>query len=227
MGKGRRGVKQGAELGDPLSARWAAYILEDELNKKQEAYRFYDRAYKLGDGAAAHSMGALLMDEARRAEAGMGEEKARRRAVFTRTGFNAATKKLSAFSWRETFASLARQATGDDAARLNRSATQLYRVAFELGYVDAAQQAGDLLREIGDLRPRDAHTCWAHGSGMRVPRSKLGKLELGCCKVPGGAWMKSRRYWSALPRSIRAPPPTPMWNTCSGTSVTTTSSSPR
>ena len=85
---------------------------------------------------------------------------------------------LSASYLARDIASEAQRFKGSKAAELNRSASHWYLVAFELGYVNAAQKAGDLLREIGDLAA--ARRAYMLGARLRDAGAalKLGKLEL-------------------------------------------------
>ena len=156
---------QGAALGDPLSARWAAYVL-DRQDDKDRALEFYRRAFELGDAAAAHSVGLQLMNQGKTAEARQVYEDGIRRG-----------DSLCAAFLASHFESAARDAAGDEATALNRRAAQLYHVAFDMGHVGAAKQAGDLLRRMGDIAA--ARRAYTLGARLRDATAalRLGKLE--------------------------------------------------
>jgi tetratricopeptide (TPR) repeat protein len=156
---------RGAELGDPLSARWVAYTLEKE-GKKDEALDFYRRAFELGDAVAAHSVGMQLMQQGQKDEARRVYEDGIRRG-----------DRLSALFLASHFETLAGEAQGDEAVALNRRAADLYRVAFDLGHAGAARQAGDLLRRMRDIAA--ARRAYALGARLRDATAalRLGQLE--------------------------------------------------
>ena len=156
---------RGAALGDPLSARWAAYALERQGDEPR-ALELYRRAFELGDAAAAHSVGLQLMKRGLKDEA---------RRVYE-DGIRRGDSLCAAFLAGH-FEALARDAAGDAATALNRQAAQMYRTAFEMGQVTAARQAGDLLRRIGDIVA--ARRAYALGTQLRDTSAalRLGKLE--------------------------------------------------
>ena len=155
--------RQGADIGDPLSARWAAYKLDD-VHDKTGAQEMYRRAFDLGDADSAHAVGLRLIKQGRRDEA--------RQAYLdgVRRG-----DSLSASALGGLFESDANAADGAAALPLYRQAADLYRVAFDLGDVSAAVLAGDLLRR----RLRDiAGARKAYAAGVRL-RDAFAALRLG------------------------------------------------
>jgi tetratricopeptide (TPR) repeat protein len=161
---------RGVALGDPVSAWWAAYLL-DRSGRADEAADFHRRAFELGDPGAAHSLGLRLIQRSRETPA-LRDEARRIYEEGLRRG-----DALSASFLAGHFEAMAREAAGDEAGALNRQAVELYRRAFDLGDVSAALQAGNLLRRMGDIPA--ARRAYTLGTRMRDASAALalGRLE--------------------------------------------------
>jgi tetratricopeptide (TPR) repeat protein len=162
--------KQGAELGDPISARRAAYSLE-RVDDKAEAQTFYQRAFDLGDADAAHSLGLLMVKD------GRDDPALREKALRIYEAGVSRGDALSASFLAGSYESKADAAKGEEARAHQRRAVELYRVAFNRGHVVAALRAGNLLRRMGDIEgARREYTL-----GMRLrdatAAAALGELE--------------------------------------------------
>ena len=170
--------KQGAELGDMWSARVAAGIF-DELNNKKEADMLWDRAYELGDSMAAFKKGTRarffeIKDE-------MTEEGKEKKLEEARSYYMRGVERRDSYSARllaTDFKNRAKRAKGDEAAKLNRSVEDYYRLAFEWGLVGIAGEFGDFLRQLGNLP--QARRAYVKGARLRDAEAalKLGKFEL-------------------------------------------------
>ncbi len=135
---------RGARLGDPLSARWAAYAARKQ--DRTDAERLYlRRAFRLGDASAAHSMGLRLMQDAR------ANPHDRQRAVSAYEEGLRRGDKLSAQFLAAHYEESAGAATGVDANALRERAVRTYRAAFDLGSIRAAILAGNLRRQMKNL----------------------------------------------------------------------------
>jgi hypothetical protein len=158
--------RQGAALGDPVSAWYAAGAL-DKRSDREGALAMYRQAYQNGDALSAHSIGlALMKDPASRDEARAFYEEGARRG-----------DRLSARFLARHYEELARDLEGDEAVAQKRKAVSQYRDAFDLGDVASAETAGRLLRELGDFPAAKR----ALNLGMRLRQSgaaiELGHLE--------------------------------------------------
>lgn len=175
--------QQGGELGDPISARYAALALK-EAGREAEAETWFRRAFDMGDARSASSVGMRLMKDRKRDEGRRIYEEGVERG-----------DALSAAALAGHFEALAEASSGDDAIRLRRDATRMYRVAFELGDVTSATSAGDLLRRIGDI----AAARRAYALGVRMNNAfaalRLGQLEQEVEEDPDAAY---RAYRTAI-----------------------------
>lgn len=162
--------RQGAALGDPVSAWYAARAL-DKRADRDGALAMFRQAYASGDALSAHSIGLALMkaargDPAKRDEARAFYEEGARRG-----------DRLSARFLAQHHEELARDLEGEEAVAQKRKAVSQYRDAFDLGDVASAETAGRLLRELGDFPAAKR----ALNLGMRLRQSgaaiELGHLE--------------------------------------------------
>ena len=158
---------RGAELGDPLSARFLAYSFE-KINDREATIAAYRKAFDRGDGAAAFSLGFLLWKE--------NEAEARE---FYESGVSRGDALSARFlgTRLEEKAQQIKESDPKAAASLMDRALGLYRDAFAMGEFEATRYEGNLLRERSDIV--GARRAYTKGVRLRDPLCalRLGQLE--------------------------------------------------
>jgi tetratricopeptide (TPR) repeat protein len=130
------------EDADAYCARYLA-AMERQDDEMVEAIKAYEQAIKLGDFMSATSLGVILSQRGKTADAKLTFQKGADLGDGLCATFLGGHLEREALELDKT--------NPDEARRLRARALDLYRRGFELGEVSGVSKAGNLLREMGKL----------------------------------------------------------------------------